>query len=252
MRFLQCFAQTRNNNVQRAARVSKRSYEEKTMINLNILQKHLNYTFKNEALITRALTHRSHQKSNNNERLEFLGDSILSLIISTELFHRYPKQREGDLSRIRAALVKGETIAKIANALHIGDYLQLGVGELKSGGHQRSSILAGAFEAIIGAIYLDADFQTAQQCVLKWYGSLIETIDTQTDVKDAKTILQEWMQARQMPLPTYECVESGKAHTLQFTVICRVDGFKFETKGMSTTRRKAEQIAAKLFLNKLS
>jgi ribonuclease-3 len=215
------------------------------------LQKHLNYTFKNEALITCALTHCSYEKLNNNERLEFLGDSVLSLIISTELFHRYPKSREGDLSRIRAALVKGETIAKIANELHIGEYLQLGVGELKSGGQQRASILAGAFEAVIGAIYLDAGFQTVQQCVLKWYGELIATIEIHTDVKDAKTILQEWMQARQMPLPTYACIESGKAHTLQFSVICRVDGLKFEAKGVSTTRRKAEQIAAKLFLSNL-
>lgn len=222
------------------------------MTNLKSLQKHLNYTFKNEALLTHALTHRSKSKSINNERLEFLGDSILSLIISTELFHRYPNYREGDLSRIRAALVKGETIAKIASDLQIGDYLQLGVGELKSGGDKRASILAGAFEAVIGAIYSDADWKTAQACVLKWYGELIETIDTQTDVKDAKTILQEWLQARQMPLPTYECIATGHAHTLQFKIICRVDGLKFETKGVSTSRRKAEQIAAKEFLGKLS
>ncbi len=221
------------------------------MTNLKSLQKNLHHSFKDEALLTHALTHRSKQKTKNNERLEFLGDSVLSLIISTHLFRHYPKIREGELSRLRAALVKGETIAKIANTVGMGECLQLGVGELKSGGHQRESILAGAFEAVIGAIYLDSDFQTVQHCVLRWYGDLIETIDTQTDVKDAKTTLQEWLQAKQMSLPSYEFSVTGDAHKQTFTVICRVDGLSFETKGVSTSRRKAEQIAAKLFLNQL-
>lgn len=221
------------------------------MTNLSVLQKKLGHVFHDESMLTHALTHRSKKSSRNNERLEFLGDSILSLIISTELFHRYPKSREGELSRIRAALVKGETIAKIASELGIGDCLQLGVGELKSGGHQRESILAGAFESVIGAIYSDADFQTVQKCVLQWYGNTIEKIDDLTDVKDAKTTLQEWMQARQMPLPTYHCTMTGDAHEQQFHVVCHVEGMKHETKGISTNRRKAEQIAAKLFLAKL-
>lgn len=221
------------------------------MTNIKTLQKCLNYSFKNEDLLLCALTHRSKKSSYNNERLEFLGDSILSLIISTDLFHRYPKLREGELSRIRAALVKGETIAKIANELGIGDCLQLGVGELKSGGHQRESILAGAFESVIGAIYCDSDFQTVQKCVLLWYGNCIEKIDDLTDVKDAKTTLQEWLQARQMPLPRYCCTTKGDPHEQQFYVVCHVEGLPHETKGVSTSRRKAEQIAAKLFLNKL-
>src|SRR3990167_8271502 len=169
--------------------------------NIKTLQLKLGHVFHDESLLTHALTHRSKKSSRNNERLEFLGDSILSLIISTDLFHRYPKLREGELSRIRAALVKGETIAKIASELGVGDCLQLGIGELKSGGHQRESILSGAFEAIIGAIYCDSNFETTQKCVLQWYGDLIENIDTQTDVKDAKTTLQELMQSRQLPLP---------------------------------------------------
>lgn len=215
------------------------------------LQQKLGHTFRDAKLLMLALTHRSKQKLKNNERLEFLGDSILSLIISTEIFHRHPKMREGELSRLRAVLVKGDTIAKIAQELGIGDCLQLGAGELKSGGHQRESILAGAFEAIIGAIFCDSDFKTVQQCVLYWYSNLIETINTKTDMKDAKTILQEYLQAKKMELPIYEFSVTGDAHQQTFTVICCVDGFAFTTKGVSTNRKKAEQIAATLFLAKL-
>ena len=218
---------------------------------LQTLQANLNYHFKDTTLLSTALTHRSKQKLQNNERLEFLGDSVLSLIISAEIYHRHPELREGELSRLRAALVKGETIAKIAFELGIGEYLQLGVGELKSGGHQRESILAGAFEAMIGAIYCDADFETVKTCVLSWYGDLIDRIDHLTDIKDAKTQLQEWMQAKQRALPVYTCTISGDAHAQHFCVTCHVDGFSFETKGESTNRRKAEQIAAKQFLVKL-
>lgn len=221
------------------------------MISLTVLQKNLGYVFTTNDLLLSALTHRSKQKVKNNERMEFLGDSILSLIISTEIFHRHPQLREGELSRLRAALVKGETIAKIAFELGIGDCLQLGVGELKSGGHQRESILAGAFEAVIGAIYCDAGFSVAQSCVLRWYGDLIDRIDDLTDVKDAKTILQEWLQARKIELPTYDFTVTGDAHAQSFHVICRVNGLPYETQGKSTSRRKAEQIAAKLFLEKL-
>lgn len=220
-------------------------------MNIIALQKNLHYTFQKADLLTRALTHRSKHKTKNNERLEFLGDSVLSLIISTELFHRHPNLREGELSRLRAALVKGETIAKIAMELGIGDCMHLGTGEFRSGGQQRESILAGGFEAIIGAIYADSNFESVRQCVLKWYGDLIDHIDDLTDVKDAKTSLQEWMQARKIPLPSYECVVTGDAHLQQFTVTCRVVGFPHETKGVSTSRRKAEQIAAKAYLKKL-
>ena len=218
---------------------------------LKQLQHSLHHSFNNEALLTQALTHRSKQKTKNNERLEFLGDSVLSLIISTEIFRRHSKLNEGDLSRLRAALVKGETIAKIAAELGVGDCLQLGIGELKSGGHQRESILSGAFEAIIGAIYCDSNFETTQKCVLQWYGDLIENIDTQTDVKDAKTTLQELMQSRQLPLPIYDCAIRGEAHAQEFVVTCHVVGLPHKTRGVSTSRRKAEQVAAKLFLEKM-
>jgi ribonuclease-3 len=221
------------------------------MTKFNYLEKNIGHTFRDTALITRALTHRSRQKIKNNERLEFLGDSVLSLVISTEIFRRHPNLREGDLSRLRAALVKGETIAKIALELGVNDYLQLGTGELRSGGQQRESILSGAFEAIIGAIYLDSNFETAQCCVLNWYDDLIDHIDDLTDVKDAKTTLQEWMQARKLPLPVYDFTVTGDAHLQEFTVICRVSGMDIETKGVSTSRRRAEQIAAKAFIKKL-
>ena len=222
------------------------------MYKLEILQTQLDYTFKDGDLLVLALTHRSKHKTKNNERLEFLGDAILSLIISTALFKQYDQIREGELSRLRAALVKGETIAKLATTLGISDYLRLGVGELKSGGHQRESILAGAFEAVIGAIYLDSDFQTTERCVLAWYADSLAHLDDLSDVKDAKTILQEITQAEKWPLPIYEFVASGHAHARQFQVICRIEGLPHHTTGKSSSRRKAEQIAAKLFLEKLS
>jgi ribonuclease III len=221
------------------------------MSTIKALEANLHYVFKDESLLTQALTHRSKQKTKNNERLEFLGDSVLSLVISAELFARYQEATEGDLSRLRAALVKGETIAKIASELGLGECLQLGVGELKSGGQYRESILSGAFEAMIGAIYCDANFDTVRACVLQWYGDLIEDIDSHTDVKDAKTCLQEWLQAHQMPLPCYECEVRGEAHAQTFTVTCRVEGMQYESCGESTSRRKAEQIAAKLFFQQL-
>jgi len=166
--------------------------------------------------------------------------------------HRHPQFTEGELSRLRAALVKGETIAKLAVTLNIPEFLNLSFGENHSGGRLRESILSGAFEAIIGAIYCDSDFKTTQQCVLKWYGDLITDIDTYTDVKDAKTQLQEWLQAKKMPLPTYACKILGKAHEQTFVVTCKVTGMPMQTEGKSTSRRKAEQIAAKYFLEKLS
>lgn len=214
--------------------------------------KNLQYTFKNVSLLEIALTHRSKNKINNNERLEFLGDSVLSLIISEALFSHFPNAKEGELSRLRAALVKGETIAKIALQLDIGEHALLGEGESKSGGRVRESILAGTFEAIIGAIFCDSNYDAVRECVLKWYGDLITTIDSQTDVKDAKTKLQEYLQAKKISLPTYACKTSGKSHAQLFTVTCRVKGLPNKTEGKSTSRRKAEQAAAKLFLKELS
>ncbi|EKD92397.1 MAG: hypothetical protein ACD_29C00026G0001, partial [uncultured bacterium] len=166
------------------------------MINYKLLQQKLGHVFKDESLLICALTHRSTQQSENNERLEFLGDAVLSLIISTELFSKYAHFREGELSRMRAALVKGETIAKIAAALGIGKVLRLGVGELKSGGKLRESILAGAFESVIGAIYCDSNYECVKNHVLQWYRQYNDKIDFTLDAKDPKTILQELMQAQ--------------------------------------------------------
>jgi len=217
--------------------------------NLVKLQEKLGYWFRDESLLIRALTHRSKKKSDNNERLEFLGDSVLSLVISTELFLRYPAAREGELSRMRASFVKGETIAKIAIELGVGEALHLGIGEVRSGGQQRESILAGAFEALVGAVYCDSDYSRAKACILHWYQSYLEHIDEWSDTKDAKTRLQEWLQAKRLPLPAYTANATGQAHAQSFEVTCRVPGLPFETTGKSSNRRKAEQIAAEHFLD---
>jgi len=218
---------------------------------LKKLQQQLGYTFKDESLLEYALTHCSKHKIKNNERLEFLGDAVLSLVISTALYNRHPNAREGELSRVRAALVKGETIAKLAVQLGLDEYLMLGVGELKSGGHQRESILAGVFEGVLGAVYQDSDFEMARDVLLYWYGELLDDIHTVTDVKDAKSQLQEYLQGQHLTLPDYEINVSGRAHTQTFEAICRVDGLSIEGYGKSSSRRKAEQLAAKQFLEKL-
>ena len=214
-------------------------------------QERLGYIFQEESLLRRALTHRSREKKNNNERLEFLGDAVLSLIVSTELYRRDANISEGELSRLRAALVKGETIARLASELMMGEYVFLGEGEQRSGGAHRESILAGVFEAVIGAIFLEGDFKKTQACVLQWYGDLFDRIETLTDVKDAKTILQEYLQANKMSLPVYTCITMGKPHQPKFEVICRVEGLPQEGRGLSTSRRKAEQLAAKEFLSRI-
>ena len=222
------------------------------MSDLQTLQKTLGYTFKNTSLLERALTHRSKHKANNNERLEFLGDAVLSLVISQTLFEKNPKAREGELSRLRAALVNGDTIAKFSKRLGIDQHLKLGVGEQKSGGQQRESILAGVFEGVLGAIYLDSDLETVKNILLHWYGDVLDDVAGLTEIKDAKTCLQEWLQGRQYSLPVYDANASGPPHQQIFDVTCRVEGFIFETNGQSTSRRKAEQLAAKKFLEKLN
>lgn len=222
------------------------------MTDLKELQKRLGYTFQDVTLLVRAITHRSKHKVENNERLEFLGDSVLSLVISDALFVKYPDAREGELSRLRAALVKGETISKLALTLELDRAMHLGIGELKSGGHQRASILAGTFESVIGAIYRDSDLETIRKIILKWYGNRIYDVESVTDVKDAKSRLQEWLQAQYLPLPHYEVVASGRAHAQTFDVTCTVEGLEIKTHGRSSSRRKAEQLAAKQFLEKIN
>jgi ribonuclease-3 len=211
----------------------------------------LGYTFKNEGLLRDALTHRSAGPS-NNERLEFLGDSILSFVITDELYRRFPVCDEGELSRFRARLVKGETLATTARLYHVGDYLRLGPGELKSGGFDRDSILANAIEAIIGAIFLDSGLDAARRFILDTLKDQIDVIATAGSAKDPKTQLQEIMQGRRLPLPEYSVVTvAGEAHAQTFTVSCRVHGCAEPTIGVGGSRRKAEQDAAQKALESL-
>ncbi|RKF18606.1 ribonuclease III [Alginatibacterium sediminis] len=218
---------------------------------LSRLQKVIGYQFNNEQLLDQALTHRS-ANSHHNERLEFLGDAILSWVIADALYHGFPEQAEGDLSRMRATLVRGRTLAKIALEFELGDYLRLGPGEMKSGGHRRESILADCVEAILGAVYLDSDAITAQTLVLQWYKQRLQEIEPGASQKDPKTRLQELLQAQGLALPIYEVVAiKGEAHNQEFTVSCRVESLKDEIKAKSTSRRKAEQKAAELVLEKL-
>lgn len=215
------------------------------------LFKVLKYEFKHMEILERALTHRS-IPGKNNERLEFLGDAILGFIIAGELYHRYPKMREGDLSRVRSTLVNRESLVKIAKKLKIGEYLRLGAGELKSGGQHRLSILADAMEAIIGAVYMDSGIEVCREIVLQWYDQTFDDLSNLTPTKDAKSALQEWLQAHKFPLPTYEAKTSGAAHSQIFHVTCQVEGLPHITCGESSSRRKAEQQAAERYLDLLN
>lgn len=217
---------------------------------LKQLSERIGYKFQNIDLLKKALTHRS-IPGNNNERLEFLGDAVLGFIIAAELYQRQPNAREGELSRMRSSLVNGEILAKFAQDLNISTYLRLGVGELKSGGQHRQSILCDALEAIIGAIYLDGGIEECRQCIMRWYGAWFEDLAELEPQKDPKSTLQEWSQARKLPLPEYQVAVTGAPHAQTFQVTCRVTGLPHATQGKSTSRRKAEQIAAQLFLDLL-
>ncbi|MGY5452639.1 ribonuclease III [Agarivorans sp. MS3-6] len=215
------------------------------------LQRAIGYQFKDESLLHLALTHRS-AGGVHNERLEFLGDAVLSWVIADELYRRFPHVSEGDLSPMRSTLVKGKTLAELARAFELGDYIKLGPGELKSGGFRRESILADAVEAIIGAVYLDRGADQAQQLLLTWYNERLENIEPGLSQKDPKTRLQEILQSRKQVLPDYQVVEiKGEAHNQQFTVSCKVEGLDQPVIGTSTSRRKAEQVAAELVLERL-
>ncbi|WP_236625380.1 ribonuclease III, partial [Vibrio cholerae] len=205
---------------------------------MNKLTSKLGYTFKETELLNLALTHRS-ANGKHNERLEFLGDSILSFVIADELYRRFPKVNEGDMSRMRATLVRGNTLAELGREFDLGDYLKLGPGELKSGGFRRDSILADAVEAIIGAIYLDSDLETARSIVLEWYHGRLEEIKPGASQKDPKTRLQEFLQGRRKPLPVYTVTNiKGEAHNQEFTVACEVAGMDTPVIGKGTSRRK--------------
>ena len=210
----------------------------------------LGYEFKNPALVEQALTHRSHS-SRNNERLEFLGDAVLGTSVSSLLFTRFAKLDEGDLSRVRANLVKQAALAEIAQTLNLSQHLRLGEGELKSGGFRRPSILADALEAVLGAIYLDGGFETAQAVIHRLYEPIIKSIDPQTIGKDAKTLLQEFLQAHKLALPTYTVVAThGAAHSQQFEVACDIAELEVHVQAGGASRRAAEQTAARLALER--
>ncbi len=221
-------------------------------MNLEKFQTILDYQFKHLDLLEQALTHRSYSADKNNERLEFLGDSVLSLVITHHIYQRQPEADEGDLSRIRSSLVKQEALARVARDIGLGDYIYLGGGELKSGGFRRSSILSDTLEAIIGAIYLDSGFGPAQDTILFLYRDYLLTLPDTDTLKDAKTRLQEYLQSRQLGLPEYKVIKTvGKSHDQVFTVTCSIASLKLEYSGEGSSRKKAEQDAARKTLDQI-
>jgi ribonuclease-3 len=218
---------------------------------LSPLESRLRYEFRNAELLRQALTHRSHSAS-HNERLEFLGDSVLNCAVAALLYQRFGKLDEGDLSRVRANLVKQQSLYEIAQALNISDGLRLGEGELRSGGFRRPSILADAFEAILGAIFLDGGFDAAQTVIKRLYVPILDHIDPRTLGKDSKTLLQEYLQGHKIALPTYTVVAThGAAHNQQFEVECTVPKLDVKVSGSGASRRAAEQAAAKKALDEV-
>ncbi len=204
----------------------------------------IDYRFKDTGLLREALTHRS-AGPKNYERLEFLGDSALNLVISRRLFEKFPRADEGDLSRMRARIVRGRTLAEVATRLQLGKQLILGQGEMNSGGVRRSSILADALESLIGAILLDGGFVACEQAVAQMFYPLIDELPAVELLKDAKTRLQEWLQARGRPLPVYRLVkEEGADHAKRFHVACELDDGSVPVLAMASSRRQAEQLAA--------
>jgi ribonuclease-3 len=210
----------------------------------NELIKHLGYAFSDEVLLVRALTHRS-RSSQNYERLEFLGDSILSFVVADVLYDRFPQLSEGELTRLRATLVRRETLATLARELDLGDCLELGSGELKSGGFDRDSILADTLEAVFGAVYKDGGIEAVRQVVLRRYQPILNNIDPNSILKDPKTRLQEFLQRKSLATPTYTVLEvSGEPHQQRFVVECSVTGLTQAVRGEGSSRRYAEQAAA--------
>lgn len=209
------------------------------------LQRALGYEFAHPELLQQAVTHRSYG-SPHNERLEFLGDSLLNCVIAAQLFESFPHLREGELSRLRSGLVRQETLFEVAQSLQLGDFLRMGEGELKSGGFRRPSILADALEAIFGAIYLDQGFAAVTRVITGLYRPLLERVDPSEAGKDPKTALQEFLQARRMPLPRYVlCATRGEAHAQEFDVECSIPELGIITQGSGPSRRGAEQAAAR-------
>ena len=208
------------------------------------LCKQLGYVFTRSPLLQRALTHRSYA-ADHYERLEFLGDSVLGCVIAGYLYSKFPELSEGDLSRLRSNLVKESTLVMFAQQLKLGSQLKLGEGELKSGGHRRPSILADAVEALFGAIFIDGGYPAAEKVVLSLFVPYLEKVDMKTLGKDAKTLLQEYLQGQRLALPEYRVTDTkGEAHEQMFQVKCVIPALKIITSGAGTSRRNAEQQAA--------
>lgn len=216
-------------------------------MSLATLENRLDHHFGDPALLEQALTHRSHG-ARHNERLEFLGDSVLNFVVAAMLFERYSKIDEGDLSRLRANLVKQASLADIAQRLELSQYLRLGEGELKSGGFRRPSILADTVEALFGAVFLDAGFDAARRVIVRQYQPVLASVDPKTLGKDAKTLLQEFLQGRKLALPVYRGGHAWRGHSQQFEVECAIPALEIKVNAPGASRRAAEQSAAKLAL----
>jgi ribonuclease-3 len=208
------------------------------------LSRIIHYTFNDPSLMIMALTHRSFS-AQHNERLEFLGDSVLSFLIANELYKRFPRIDEGDLSRLRAQLVKESSLSTIATSIGLGDFIRLGEGELKSAGWRRPSILADTFESIIGAIYLDGGIEPTHKFILRFFETQLNEMDPKLIQKDPKTLLQELLQSKKSDLPIYTVVSiEGEAHSQTFTIECSIKKSNIKTQGVGNSRRIAEQEAA--------
>ncbi|MGZ5091408.1 MAG: ribonuclease III [Burkholderiales bacterium] len=214
-------------------------------MDLDAFTRAIGYRFKDPDLLLRALTHRSFSGV-HNERLEFLGDSVVNCAVALQLYRKFPDLTEGELSRLRASLVSQPSLAAVARTVHLGAYLRLGEGELKSGGASRPSMLADAVEAVIGAVFLDAGFDAASAVVEVLFREPLQTIDPHTTGKDPKTLLQEYLQGRRLPLPQYSVVATrGEAHEQVFEVSCEIAQLNICAGGEGTSRRSAEQEAAR-------
>lgn len=218
---------------------------------LGVLEKRIGHSFKKKNLILLALTHRSYGAS-NNERLEFLGDAVVNLVIADALYLRFERLAEGELTRLRVRLVRAETLAAVARELGLGQLLRLGPGELKSGGYDRDSILADGFEAVLGAVYVDGGYEKVRGVIMTLFASRLAGIDVHAQAKDPKTLLQEMLQGQGLALPQYELLETcGQDHEQLFRVACCVPGLPEVSRGEGPTRRQAEQEAARVALTRL-
>ncbi|NIP74415.1 MAG: ribonuclease III [Gammaproteobacteria bacterium] len=216
------------------------------------LERDLGYRFRDRKVLKEALTHRS-AGGPHNERLEFLGDGVVNFVIAAALYERFPAATEGELSRLRASLVRRDKLAELAQGVELGSHLVMGSGELKSGGYRRESILADGMEALFGAVYLDGGFERCRELILSTYASALYSLPEAATLKDSKTRLQELLQSRRLSLPEYTVVEvAGEAHRRRFRVSCRIPDLEAVTSGSGTSRRKAEQDAAKRALELLA